>query len=126
MEAIRLLEPYWERLGRMLVYAQFCAESEMRAPVCRDFWTWGVIASIAVATLVLLYIARRILKQQLEFRRNKKRLAARAIIAPDEVIQAVAWRGDEIKGDLEALPAEELADKFHEALRQQKAPVAPR
>ena len=122
MEAIKLLEPYWEHLKRLLGYAQYCVESEMRAPVCRDFWTGVVIASFAVATLVLLYIGKRILKEQLEFRRNRKRLEARAIVAPEEVIQEVAWRGDALKGDLESLPADELADKFRLALQQKKAP----
>ena len=125
MEALKLLEPYRDQFKRLLGYAQHCAESEMRAPVCRDFWIWMVIASFAVATLVFLYIGKRILKEQLEFRRNRQRLEARAIVSPDEVMQEVAWRGDALKVELESLPADELADKFRPAIQQKKAPSAP-
>ena len=124
MEAIKILEPYWDYVKRIFVYAQYCAGNDMRAPVCRDFWTWVVIAAFGLALLIVLIIGKRIFREQLEFYRNKKRLEARAIVAPEEVIQAASWQGDAMKGDLETLPANELADKFRQALKKEKVPAA--
>jgi negative regulator of sigma E activity len=41
------------------------------------------------------------------------------------VIQAASWQGDAMKGDLETLPANELADKFRQALKKEKVPATP-
>jgi hypothetical protein len=120
MEAIKMLEVYWEQLKRIFVYAQYCAGSEMHAPVCRDFWIWVMIASFTLAALVLFYVCKRIIKEQLEFRRNEKRLAARANVASEEEMEKVAWRGDSLKGDLSTLPTEELAKKFRTALTKEE------
>jgi hypothetical protein len=122
MEVVKIFEMYWEEVKRSFVYAQYCAESEMRAPVCRNFWTWIAIASVVIAAVVILCVGKRIIRERLEFYRNKKRLAARAIVASDEEIQAVAWRGDALKGDLASIPADELADKFRQALTKPSAP----
>jgi hypothetical protein len=94
----------------------------MHAPVCRDFWMWVVIASFTAAAFGFFYIGKRILREQLEFRRNEKRLAARAIVASDEEMDEVAWRGDSLKGDLSSLPTEEIAVKFRTALTKERTP----
>ena len=118
MEAMKVLERYWDQLKRLATNAQYCVENEIRTLVCRDFWTWTVIASVGLAILIIALIAKRIVKEQLEFYRNKKRLEARAIVASQEVIEAATWKGDALAGNIEELPAAELAEKFRDALNR--------
>ena len=125
MEAIKILQPYWEQIKRLVVHAQYCVESEIRNEACRDFWTWTVIASGILALLIIAHVARRIIREQLEFHRNKKRLEARAIVASDEEIRAATWKNDAPASGLEALPAEELAEKIRRALNKDGKPAAP-
>jgi hypothetical protein len=87
MEAIKLLEPYFLQIKGFVIYAQYCVESDLHAPVCRDFWTGALVAAFVIALLLTLVIGKRLLREQLEFRRNKKRLAARAIVADEETMQ---------------------------------------
>lgn len=125
MEAIKILEQYWAQLKKFAIYAQYCVESDMHIPVCRDFWMWSVYAAFGIATIIVVLIAKRIFKEQMEFYRNRKRLEARAIVAPEEVMAAATWKGDALKDDLETLPAEVLAEKFREAMNKDKKPSSP-
>lgn len=125
MEAIKIIEQYWEALKRLAIYAQYCAESDLHTSVCRNFWMWSVVAAFGLAILIIALIAKRVIKEQLEFYRNRKRLEARAVVASEEVIEAASWKGDALKGDLESLPVEHLADKFREALNKDKKPSTP-
>jgi len=45
-----------------------------------------------LALLVILVVGKRVIKEQLEFRRNKRRLAARPIVAADETMDEHKWR----------------------------------
>jgi hypothetical protein len=74
MEAIKLLEPYFLQLKAFLAYAKYCGESDIHTPVCRDFWMGIVAAAFFIALLLTLMIGKRVLGEQLEFHRNKKRL----------------------------------------------------
>jgi hypothetical protein len=42
---------------------------------------WNMISSFAIGIIIAVLIARTVIREQLEFRRNRKRLEARAIIA---------------------------------------------
>ena len=126
MEAMKVLERYWDQLKRLATNAQYCVENEIRTLVCRDFWTWTVIASVGLAVLIIAFIAKRAIREQLEFYRNKKRLEARAIVASQEVMEAATWKGDAMVGNLEELPAAELAEKFRDALNKpEKTSASP-
>lgn len=92
MEAIKLLEPYFLQVRAFLSYARSCVESDMGAAACRDFWTGSAIAALVLALLVMVAVGKRVIKEQLEFRRNKRRLAARAIVAADETMDEHKWR----------------------------------
>ena len=50
------------------------------------------IAALVLALLVIVAVGKRVIKEQLEFRRNKRRLAARAIVAADETMDEHKWR----------------------------------
>ena len=125
MEALKMMEPYWEQLKRLAVYAQYCAGSDMHVAVCRDFWIWSAIGAFSLAAIIIALVAKKIIREQLEFYRNKKRLEARAIIAPAEVIREATWKGDSLKGDLESLPVEQLTEKFPAALNKDGKPTTP-
>ena len=88
MEAIKLLEPYLLQLKAFLAYAKYCGESDIHAPVCRDFWTGIVAAAFFIALLLTLVIGKRVLGEQLEFHRNKKHLKARANVADEKTMRA--------------------------------------
>ena len=46
-----------------------------------------MIAAFAIALLLILLIGKRLLKEQLEFHRNQKRLKARKVVAAEESMQ---------------------------------------
>jgi hypothetical protein len=92
MEAIKFLEPYFLQVRAFLSYARSCIESDMHAAACRDFWTGSAVAALVLALVVMLVVGTRVVKEQLEFRRNKRRLAARAIVAADETMNEHKWR----------------------------------
>lgn len=95
MEAIKMLEQYWGQLKRFGVYAQHCIDAGIRAPVCLDFWAWGALAAMAFGVVIIGLIARRFITQQLAFRRTKKMLEARKIVASDEVMKEARWKEDD-------------------------------
>ena len=119
MKAIEMLQPYWEFVKRLFVYAQYCVESELRTPVCRDFWTWSLIASFAVAALIAFLVGKTVFREQLEFYRNRKRLEARKIVADEETMEEAKWKGEDAV-DVE-LTHEELAAKMRESLNARAA-----
>lgn len=96
MEALNLIEPYWRQLKGLVIYVQLCVGSDMHAPVCRNFWMSSVIVAFAIAILLFIFIAKRVIKEQLEFHRNRKRLEARAIVADPDTMEEYKWVGDDI------------------------------
>lgn len=120
MEAIKLIEQYWEQVKRLSIYAQYCIAGDLHAPVCRDFWIWSVVMVFGVGILIIALIAKRVIKEQLEFRRNRQRLEARAIVAPADVIEAARWKGDALAGGPEQLSHDELAEQFRQALNKDR------
>lgn len=115
MKAMEILQQYWEQAKRLLVYIQFCIDNDIRTPVCRDFWTWTVYLCVGLALLIIFVVGRKILRAQLELRRNKKRLEARKIVADAETIEQAKWVGDD--NQQTELSQEELAERMREALR---------
>ncbi len=112
MEAIKIIQQYWEQLKRLGIFAQYCAENDIRTVICHDFWIWVVVASVGIGTLVLLLCFKRLIKEQLEYRRNRKRLEARAIVADAETMEQHKWKGDD--SDV-PLSHEELAEQIRKA-----------
>ena len=122
MKALEMFGPYWDWVKRLFAYSQYCAGSDMSAVACRDFWTWVTCASIGIAALIILLIAKTIISEQLEFRRNANRLAKRAIVADAETMEEARWKGEDAN-DIE-LSQDELATQMREALNGRHAPGA--
>ena len=118
MEAFKIMSQWWDALQRLFVYAQFCAENPISAPVCHDFWIWTILSSLGFALLIALTIGKSVIKEQLEFYRNRKRLEARAIVADEETINQHKWIGDSAS-DVN-FSQEELAAKIRKAIKSNK------
>lgn len=114
MEAIKLIQQYWEQLKRLAIYAQYCTENDMHIPVCRDFWIWSVVVAFGIAIPVIVLIAKRVIKEQLEFYRNKKRLEARSIVADPDTMDQHKWVGDAVDVNLSH---EDLAAEIRKATK---------
>ena len=123
MEAIRIIEQYWEQLKRLGFYAQYCAGADIHTVVCLDFWAWSALAAMALGLIIIGLIAEHLVREQLEFRRTKKRLEARRIVATEEVMAEARRNGDTLEDDLEGLSQEQVADKFRAAIETQKKPI---
>ena len=114
MKALELLQPYWEFVQRVYAYCAYCATHPISETGCREFWTWGMIGSFALVGLIVFLILKTVLKEQLEFRRNKKRLEARQIVADEETMADAKWKGEDAQ-DV-PLTQEELAARMRDAL----------
>ena len=122
MKGFELLQQYWEQLGKLLAYAQYCAGQDMQTPVCRDFWLGSVYTAVGIGLLIAFIIGKRVLREQLEFRRNRKRLQARQLIDEEEARQRA-------QASAEAVPAvdvsqEELAASIKQAMLKARAQEA--
>ena len=123
MKAIEMLQQYWELINRLWIYAQYCAQNDVRTLVCRDFWMWTVYVSIGLGFLIAVILGKKIFREQLEFYRNKKRLEARKIVADEETMEQARWKG-EASSDNE-LSQEELAARMREAIKLRAEQAAP-
>ena len=109
MVAIEMMKSWW-------AYLAYCFLSDFSNLACKPYWTWVAIGCLVLASIIIFFVGRSILREYLEFRRNRKHLEARAVIAPREVIEAASWKGDALAGDPEQLSTEELAIQFRQAL----------
>jgi hypothetical protein len=123
MEAIKMLEQYWEQLRRLGFYAQYCAGADIHTPVCLDFWAWSALATMAFGLLIIGFIAKRFAREQLEFYRAKKRLAARKVVASEGAMAEARQNSDAQGGELEQLSEDQLVDKIRAAIETRKKPV---
>jgi class 3 adenylate cyclase len=122
MKAIELVEQYWAQLEKLLAYVRYCAGQDMQAAVCRDFWLGSVYTAVGIGLLLAFIIGKKVLREQLEFRRNKKRLEARQLIEEEEARQ-------QARRSAEAAPAvdisqHELAASIKQAMLKARAQEA--
>jgi hypothetical protein len=119
-----MLEQWWGALKRLFTYAQFCIDNPVSTLACHDFWQWTILGSFGVALLIALVIGRVVVREQLEYYRNRKRLEARTIVADQEVIDQLKWVGD---GDADVgLSQQELAAALRAGIQQIKEPTGSR
>ena len=98
-----------------MTYVQFCVESDIQAPICRDFWIWNIIVAFGVGMMLFVLVGKRIIKEQLEFYRNRKRLEARKIVADEETMRQHKWVGDDSENV--EVTQEDLAAKIRKAIK---------
>jgi hypothetical protein len=105
-----------EGLQRLFIYTNYCVDSDIQALVCRDFWTGVYIAAFAVTIMIVALIARTMFREYWEFRRNRLRLEARAVVAEPEVMERAKWKEQEIPQS-----HGEIASAIRRALEARKA-----
>ena len=119
MEGLRLLAAWWQYIQNFYTYCAFCVQTDVGAPICRDFWTATIGPWCALAVLGILYAAKRMLTDHLDMHRYRRRLAERARIADQEVMEQHIWRGDDA-ADVN-LSQHQLAEEIRKAVEARKA-----
>jgi len=113
MKAIEILQQYWAQVERLATYAQYCAGQDVKAIVCRDFWLWTVYIAVGLGLLIVFVVGKKAVSEQLEFRRNRKRLDARKIAADAD--EQAMWPAD-VTPDIE-LSQDELAAALRQGIK---------
>jgi len=122
MKAFELFGQFWEQVAKLLAYVRYCAGQDMQTPVCRDFWLGSVYTAVGVGLLIAFIIGNSVLREQREFRRNRKKLEARQLLEEEEAMQRA-------QVSVEAVPAvdvsqEELAASIKQAMLKARAQEA--
>jgi flagellar biosynthesis/type III secretory pathway M-ring protein FliF/YscJ len=76
---VRQLEAWW-------VYASRCVRAPASEPACASFWAWVAVAAAIAAALIALYILRKMAKNFLAVRAEKKRLAEEGRVAGEDTM----------------------------------------
>jgi hypothetical protein len=109
-------QKHLDNLQKFAAYCQTCAMGEFNAPSCREFWTWSMMAAIAIVMLVLVQILRRLVREQKAINEHKRWLAAQAAVADADTMKQHTWEGDA------ALEVEGTQEEIAEAIRHAAKP----
>jgi hypothetical protein len=109
-------QKHLDNLQKFAAYCQTCAMGEFNAPSCRDFWTWSMVAAIAIVMLVLVQILRRLVREQKAINVHKRWLVAQAAVADADTMKQHTWEGDA------ALEVEGTQEEIAEAIRNAAKP----
>ena len=118
MNLTQSIDKLWTYLVSLARSTQVCLGGGYGAADCSLIWKVAILAVVIVATVVILMVARRIVRDYLRYRAAMKRWRADQVVAPEEVMNAFRWKGD--KAGTEPQTQQELAAKIKEALRQNR------
>jgi flagellar biosynthesis/type III secretory pathway M-ring protein FliF/YscJ len=118
MNPAQLIDRLWTFLVGLARTTQVCFGGGYGAADCGLIWKVTILAVVIIATVVVLMVARRIIRDYLRYRAAMKRWRADQVVAPEEVMNQFKWKGD--KADTEPQTQQELAAKIKEALRQNR------
>ena len=116
MKALELLQQYWEQAGELLAYVRYCAGQDLQTAVCRDFWLGSVYTAVGIGLLIAFIIGKRVLREQLEFRRNQKKLEARRLLEEEEARQQAQPGAETVPAD--DVSQQDLAASIKHAMHQ--------
>ena len=119
MKAFELLQQYWEQAGKLLAYVQYCAGQDIQTAVCRDFWLGSIYTAVGIGLLIVFIIGKRVLREQLEFRRNQKKLEARQWREEEEA-QQQAQVSAKVEPEID-VSQQELAASIKQAMLKARA-----
>ena len=109
-------------LEQWFTYISYCVEAPMRAPVCRPFWTWTMIAVLTIGALVLTVVIWKIVSYRIKLAAALKAEEQRAHVDRD-AIAARSWDGD--KAYSAELSTDEVERRIREAVDQRRAASPP-
>ncbi len=112
METIRQLKALW-------AYASWCAQAPAAAPACDSFWTWTAVAVIAAFGLIGLYILRKMAKNFLAVRAERRRHAEASRAADPDTMSR--YRVDPEKFHADPPQDEDIERRIRQALEERKS-----
>jgi len=124
MKVFELLERYWAQLGKLLEYVRFCAGQNVQTAECRDFWLGSVYVAVGVGLLIAFIIGKRILREQREFRRNRKKVEARQLLEEQEAREQEQARQNAVVVPAVDVSQQELAASIKQAMLKARAQEA--
>jgi hypothetical protein len=112
METIRQLKVLW-------AYASWCAEAPASVPACDSFWALTAVAVVTAFALIGLYIARRMAKNFLAVRAERRRLAEASRVADPDTMSR--YRVDPEKFHPDPPQQEGIERRIRQALDERKS-----
>jgi hypothetical protein len=112
------LEFYSAQLQQFISYIQYCSVTQSSAPACKPFWTMVVILGLVLALVIVMAVTYKLIKTQLDYIRNWKRIEARKVVADAETMRKYQWQGDDLAPELSQ---EEIAAAIRTAKLNEKA-----
>jgi len=112
METIRQLKVLW-------AYLSLCAQAPAAAPACDSFWTWTAIAVVTAFALIGLYILRKMAKNFLAVRAERRRLAEASRVA--DPVTMSRYRVDPEKFHPDSPQEEDIERRIKQALEERKS-----
>ena len=103
-------------------YVSYCIDQPVQTPVCKPFWTWVMIASLALGALTLIVVIWKIVSYRIKLAAALRAEQERARIDHD-AIAARKWDGD--KAYRTALGGEEIERRVRDAVEQRRAASPP-
>ncbi len=111
METIRQLKALW-------AYASWCAQAPASAPACNSFWTWTAVAVVTAFALIGLHIIRKMAKNFLAVRAERRRLAEASRVAEPDTMSR--YRVDPEKFHPDPPQQEGIERRIRQALDEKK------
>ena len=112
METIRQLRELW-------AYASWCAQAPAAVPACDSFWTWTAVAVVAAFALIGLYILRKMAKNFLAVRAERRRLAEASRVA--DPVTMSRYRVDPEKFHPDPPQEEGIERRIRQALEERRS-----
>ena len=94
------LEFYSAQLQQVISYIQYCSVTESSLPACKPFWTILIIVGLLLTLVIVMVVTYKLIKTQLIYIRNWKRIEARKVVADAETMRKYKWQGDDLASDL--------------------------
>jgi flagellar biosynthesis/type III secretory pathway M-ring protein FliF/YscJ len=111
METIRQLKALW-------AYASWCAQAPASVPACDSFWNWVAVAAVTACALIGLYIIRKMARNFLAVRAERKRLAEASRVADRETMSQ--YRVEDEKLHPDPPQQEDIERRIRQALDERK------
>ncbi len=111
METIRQLKALW-------AYASWCAQAPASVLACDSFWTWTGVAVVTAFALIGLYIVRKMAKNFLAVRAERRRLDEASRVADPDTMSR--YRVDPAKFHPDPPQQEGVERRIRQALDRRK------
>jgi len=118
MNISQSIDTAWATLvgGSRSAMACLSGRGDMRE--CQQIWNVLIAAIVVVAVITVLLVSRRIIRDYLGHRAAVKRQRADQLVASEEELTQIKWRGDQ--PDTDTRTQQELAAEIKRVLQQNK------